>query len=82
MTFELFVEFYKYGRGYQFNRRLSIRHRRLLDAIIHEEENEAEQTESQTPIALKTEDQMQQTPIASKTGASYEQPPEPSNNFP
>ena len=45
----------------------------FLEAVIHEVKNEAEQTESQTPIALKTEDQMQPNPNASKTSASFEQ---------
>ena len=54
----------------------------LLDAVIHEAENEAEQTENKTTIALKTEEQIQQHSNAFQTSASNEQLPGPSDNFP
>ena len=53
----------------------------LLDAVFHEAESEAEQTESKTTIALKTEKQIQQHSNAFQISASNEQPPGPSDIF-
>ena len=47
----------------------------LLDAVIHEAENEAEQTESKTTIALKTGEQIQQHSNAFQTSTPNEQRP-------
>ena len=47
----------------------------LLDAVIHEAENETEQTESKTTIALKKEEQIQLHSDAFQTSTSNEQPP-------
>ena len=51
------------------------------DAVIYEAENEAEQTESKTTIALKTEEQIQQHFSAFQTSSSDEQSPGTSEYF-